>query len=93
MAITVVQVDSVVFGTNPSLDWQLEERAFGSATTTGTTIIDATETTTDFGVSTTTFSNAELSTKAHIVFTTGASAETNTVDLIQGVIYYRKDVE
>jgi len=89
--ITIVQVDATVMGTTtPQLTFNIEERTFGSLASAGTDIM-ADLTAPSTGVSTTTFSNASIAARAHLVFTTGASAESGTVDLITGVIYYTKD--
>jgi len=92
MAVTIVQIDAAVMpNTGDTLAFNVEERAWASLNSAGTDIMA--ELTADAsGESTTTFSNAGIAARAHLVFTTGASAASGT-DAITGTIYYRKNVE
>ena len=92
MAITIVQIHAVVMGSStPILTYNIEERAKGSIGSAGTDIYASDQTADANGEDETSFSNPGIAAGAHLVLV--PSAESGTVDLIHGVIYYRKNVE
>ena len=92
MAITIVQVHAVVMGTDtPILTYNIEERAKGSIGSAGTDIYASDQTADASGEDEASFSNAGIAAGAHLVLV--PSAESGTVTLIHGVIYYTKNVE
>ncbi len=94
MAVTILQVSASVVGSStPSLTYNIEERAFGSLGSAGTDIYATDEAADDNGEDEVTFTNSSIAAKAHLVFTTGVTAESGTVDYVTFVIYYRKNVE
>lgn len=89
-AITIVQVNGTIIG-GTSLVYNIEERAYGSANSAGTDIM-ADSTAVQAGTEVTSFTNPSIATKAHLFFTTGASAQTGTVNYITVTVYYTEDV-
>ena len=94
-AVTLIQVNATVFsGTGTSsLSYNIEERAFASLNSAGTDIYSSDQAADVNGEKETSFSNAGIASEAHLVFTTGSSAETDDVDSITLTFYYRKNVE
>lgn len=90
-AIQIVQANFAVIGSDtPLLTFNIEERAATTINTAGTDICAADQVADADGLEVTSFSNASIAAKACLVFTTAAaSAESGTVDLITGTIYYR----
>ncbi len=68
-------------------DMLIEERTWGSLGSAGTDIFTD-QTAAAAGTETTTLTNAEIDAKDHLVFTTGTTAESGTVDLITVTVYY-----
>ena len=94
MAVTIVQIDGSTMGAASSLSMNFEERAFGSLNSAGTDVFTGEFIAEASGTSSDSFSNAGIAANAHVLLTTGSSAETTgTVDVVTGIIYYRKDVE
>jgi hypothetical protein len=94
MAITILQVDLTAMGTStPTLACNVEERAFGSYNSAGTAITASAMTATGTGLSQTDFSNAAVAARAGLFLTTGASAESGTVNFLMGTIYFMRDRE
>jgi len=96
MAITIVQVDAAVLGSGtPTLTFNLEERAWASLASAGTDVFSSDQIADADGIqiSGATLSNAGIAAEAHLVFTTGASAQGGTVEQITVTVYYRRDVE
>jgi hypothetical protein len=90
-AIQIIQAEFAVIGTGtPTLTFNIEERAATTLNNAGTDICAADQVAVAAGLSVTSFSNASIAAKACLVFTTAAaSAESGTVTLITGTIYYR----
>jgi len=89
--VTIVQVNAAVMGSaTPILTYNIEERAWGALASAGTDIYASDQTADTDGEKETSFSNAGISAEAHLVLTTGTGAESGTVDLITGTIYYIK---
>jgi hypothetical protein len=94
MAVEIVQVNATVMGSDtPTLDFNLEERAYASLGSAGTDVFGSDQTADADGFESTSFSNPQLAAKSHLVFTTGTSAESGAVDLITVTVYYRKLIE
>ena len=92
LASTIIQVDLTAIGTGtPTLAVNIEERAFGSYNSAGTVITAAAMTAVGAGLSVTTFSNAGIAARAGLFLTTGASAESGTVNFLMGTIYFTRD--
>lgn len=76
----LVKVTAQAIGSDtPTLDFNIEERAFGSINSAGTDIFSADQTATGAGITVTNFSNIEIAANANLVLTTGASPDTGTV--------------
>ena len=86
--ITIIQVNATLIG-GTSLDFNIEERAWTSLASAGTDIGSDLSAVTG-GVESTTFTNSGIANKAHLVFTTGTSAATGTVDIITVTVYYTR---
>jgi hypothetical protein len=92
VAITISQVDAAVLGsTTPILTYNIEERASASLNSAGTDIYASDQTADGDGEVETSFSNAAIAAGAHLVLTTGSTAESGTVDYITGFITYTED--
>jgi len=90
--VTITRVRATTMGTSsPALDYNVEERAFGALGSAGTDIYAADQAADADGENEDTFSNAAIAAGAHLVFATGTSAETGTVDCITVVVYYTRD--
>ncbi len=90
MGVVIVQVEAAVLGaTSPALVFNIEERAVSTVNSAGTDIFSD-QTADEDGLSVTSFSNASIASRAHLVLTTGVGAATGTVSYITGTIYYRK---
>jgi hypothetical protein len=72
----------------PALAFNLEERAYASLNSAGTDVFASDQTADEDGIEINSFSNAEIAANAHVVFTTGTSAESGTVDRIHVTVYY-----
>lgn len=93
MAVTITEIRATCMGSTPVLTYNLEERAWASLGSAGTDVYAADQTADGDGESETAFSNASIAAGAHLVFTTGASSESGTVDLITLTIYYQRERE
>ena len=92
MAITIVQIHAVVMGSDtPILTYNIEERTKGSIGSVGTDIYASDQTANASGEDEISFSNPGIAAGAHLVLC--PSAESGTVELIHGIIYYTKNVE
>ena len=92
-AVTIKSVRATAMGTTPTLTYNIEERAWAGLASAGTDIYGSDQAADADGEIETAFSNASIAAGAHLVFTTGAGAETNTVTLIQITVYYQEDRE
>lgn len=91
-ALTIVQVNAAVVGSGtPTLAYNIEERAWASLATAGTDVFAADVTADADGLESTSFSNASMAAKAHMVLTTGSSPDSGTVDAITVTIYYKRE--
>jgi hypothetical protein len=88
--IKIIQVNAVAMGSStPKLKFNLEERAWLSLKNAGTDVFASDQEADENGIEITSFSNLSIAPKAHLVFTTGASAKTSgTVDLITLTVYF-----
>jgi hypothetical protein len=93
VACTITAVRSSVLGSStPTLTFNIEERPWGTDITPAGTVITSSAMTADAdGLEQTSFSNAGIAAKAHLVLTTGASAASGTVDALVITIDYTKD--
>jgi hypothetical protein len=91
-SITITEVQATVMGSStPTLDFNLEERAYGSLGSAGTDVFSSDQTADADGITIDSFNNAGIAQDAHIVFTTGTSSESGTVDLITITVWYTVD--
>jgi hypothetical protein len=87
--LTIVKVVAAVMGTSsPALSYNIEEREWGSLNSAGTDIYAVDQSADENGEIETSFSNADIETESHLIFTTGSGAETGTVTLITGAVYF-----
>ena len=95
-AVTVVQTDVTVTGSaGASMSYNFQERAYGSINVTGSDVFSPDETVTVSGDENTSFSDSSLAAKSHLLFRVpvGVGDGNDTVYLVTGVIYYRRNVE
>ena len=93
VTVTITKVSAAIMGSgaDPSLDYNIEERAWGALGSAGTDLLSSDETVDTSGVIVTSFANAGITKMSHLVMTSGTdSPDSGTVNLIQGVIYYTK---
>ena len=92
-SVTINRIDVGIVG-GTGLTFNIEERASGSLNSAGTDVISADKEADQNGETITTettpnCSNAgTISASSHLVFTTGASAASGTVNYMTGTIYY-----
>ena len=93
VACTITAVRATVLGTSsPTLAFNIEERPWGTDITTAGTVITSSAMTADAdGLEQTSFSNASIAAKAHLVLTTGTSAASGTVNVLTITVDYTKD--
>lgn len=88
-AITITQVNATAQGSStPTLAFNLEERAYASLNSTGTNVFSGDVTADGDGYETTSFDNAGLAAKSHLVLRCGATPEGGTVDALVILIHY-----
>lgn len=93
-AITITQVDATAFSVAAStLQFQLDERAFGSLNSAGTNVFSVAAASAPWtGASYSSFANAGIAARASLVLTTPtAAAEAGTVKDVSITVYYQKD--
>jgi len=88
--VVVTTVRATAMGTTPTLTYNIEERAYGSLASAGTDIYAADQAADSNGETETSFGNDAIAAGAHLVFTTGTGAETNTVTAITLTVTYRR---
>lgn len=93
VACTITAVRACVLGTStPTLTFNIEERPWGTDINTAGTVITSSAMVADAdGLEQTSFSNAGIAAKAHLVLTTGTSAATGSVLSLVITIDYTKD--
>jgi hypothetical protein len=93
VACTITAIRASVLGTTtPTLTFNLEERPWGTDITTAGTVITSSAMVADAdGLEQTSFSNAGMAAKAHLVLTTGSSAASGTVNSLVITIEYTVD--
>lgn len=89
-SITFKQMNFTVMGAG-TITFNLEERPYGGLASAGTSIFAANRSATQTGFETTTFASSVMGGKNHLVFVTSPTAVAGQVDLITGVIYYKRD--
>ena len=93
MAVTVQAVDFANMSTGGFLTFNIEERAVNTLNSAGTDIFPSDLKVGATSTATSSFSNASIAARAHLVLTTAATPEVGTVDVITGIIYYQYNVE
>jgi len=92
-SVTITTIDATIQGSGaaPALAYNLEERAYAGLASAGTDVLTTDASADADGTESTSFANAGIAAKAHLVFTTGATPETDTVTAITVTVYYTVD--
>lgn len=91
-SVTITQINVTSYGVGTStIGVQFNERQFGSLSTSGVDVFSSTQQVTNSGARLTSFSNAVLAPESYLVFTTTTNASQGIINLIKGVVHYRKN--